>query len=289
MQATRSPRKKRRAWRAGRPLNTLIVIAVALALLLLLARLGLTIEPSPFPAYPGTEMATTTVPLPPDLPAPVERFYRLLYGDSVPVVESAVISGRATMRFRGVTFPARFRFSHEAGRNYRHYIEATLFGVPILKVDESYLEGHSRLELPFGVSEGEAKVNQAANLGLWAEALWFPAIYLTDPRVRWEPVDEVTALLVVPFAEAEERFVVRFDPDSGLVRLLESMRYKEAASGARTLWLNEVLEWGSVDGHTVPLGASLTWFDEGSPWAILSSDEVAVNIEVEGYLRARGP
>jgi hypothetical protein len=28
------------------------------------------------------------------------------------------------MRVGGLSFPGRFRFTHEAGRNYRHYIEA---------------------------------------------------------------------------------------------------------------------------------------------------------------------
>ena len=39
----------------------------------------------------------------------------------------------------GIAFPARFRFIHEAGRGYRHYIEATVFGLPLMKVNERYL------------------------------------------------------------------------------------------------------------------------------------------------------
>ena len=111
-----------------------------------------------------------------------------------------MISGQGRLRVMGITFPARFRFTHIAGKNYRHYIETTFFGLPVMKVNEHYLDGRSRLELPFGVSEGP-KVDQGANLALWTEAVWMPAVWVTDPRVRWEAVDEYSAVLVVPFAE----------------------------------------------------------------------------------------
>jgi hypothetical protein len=63
-----------------------------------------------------------TIPLPGNSPAPVERFYRQLYGQQAPVITSAVLSGRAIMRIGGITFPTRFRFTHNAGQGYRHYV-----------------------------------------------------------------------------------------------------------------------------------------------------------------------
>ena len=41
----------------------------------------------------------------------------------------------------GTSFHTRLRFTHTAGQDYRHYIEATIFGYPLIKVNESYLDG----------------------------------------------------------------------------------------------------------------------------------------------------
>lgn len=269
-------------------MNILVILFILLIALLVFAWLGLRIKPSPFKAFPRQPSKLAMTPLPADLPAPVERFYRQVYGENVPVIESAVVSGRLKLRVNGIPFQGRFRFTHDAGKSYRHYIEATFFGLPLMKVNEHFLEGKGRLELPFGVSEG-AKVDQAGNLGMWGESIWFPALLVTDTRVRWEPIDGHTALLVIPFDRDEQRFVVRFDPETGMPHLLEAMRYKGEEADAKTLWINEALQWHTISGYMIPSVGAITWFDEGRPWAVFTVEELVYNVDVSEYIRARGP
>jgi hypothetical protein len=250
---------------------------------------GLRIQPQPFPVYPQPTAELTTIPLPDDLPAPVARYYRAAIGEQVPVIETAVITARGTVRFAGITFPARLRFTHDAGQGYRHYIEATLFGYPLMKVNETYLDGQARMALPVGVIENEPKIDMAANLGLWGESIWLPSIFATNPRVRWEPVDEVTAHLVVPFGDSEDTFTVIFDPATGLISSMETLRYREAADEEKIAWRLEMLSWAEFHGILIPSSSAATWADEATPWLIIEVEDIAYNVDVTSYIRSVGP
>jgi hypothetical protein len=132
-------------------MKTLTIILCIFAALLFLSWLGLQVKPKSFMPYAeNTPDILKTIPLPEGLPVPVDRFYKTIYGDDVPVIDTVVIKGRATISPFGMKMPARFLFVHNAGRDYRHYIEATWFGIPIMKVNESYVDGNSYFELPFG-------------------------------------------------------------------------------------------------------------------------------------------
>ena len=94
-------------------------------------------------------------------------------------------------------------------------------------------------------------------------------------------MDDETALLVVPFGDEEQTFVARFDPETGLLRLLESMRYKDSKSTAKTLWLNESSNWSTVNGYDIPATGAVTWFDMGKPWAEFTVEEVVYNVDIQ--------
>ena len=254
---------------------SLTILGILLALLFV-GWLGLQIKPKPFPSYPEQPPVLDTIPLPEGLPVPVERFYRTVYGEEIPVIQTVVINGRA-------------QISHNAGKDYRHYIEATWFGLPILKVNEGYVDQRSFFESPMGNIYNDASTNQAANLAVWAEAVWFPSIWVRDERVRWEPVDEETALLFVPFGEREENFVVRFDPETGLLDTMEAMRYREAGPQAKKiLWITKAFQGKAFDGIYLSTAGSATWFDQGKPWAVFTLEEVKYNVDVSEYIRQRG-
>jgi len=269
-------------------MRIILIIGFVLVGIILLAWFGLQIQPRSFQPYAQRTPALKTVSLPSGLPAPVERFFKTVYGDRIPVIETAVIKGRATMNV-GVKMPARFIFVHNAGKDYRHYFEATWFGLPIMKVNERYLDGKSLFELPFATYDNDASTSQGANLAVWAEAAWFPAIWITDPRVRWEAVDDHTALMFVPFGDKEENFVLRFNPETGLPDSMEAMRYRDAgAQTKKILWITREMPGPTIPGTPLSAVGSATWLDQGRPWAVFRLEDVVYNVDVSEYIRQKG-
>ena len=277
--------------------NVLLIIAGIVIAVGLLGWLGLQIQPQSFPlyltndpSYPAIAPPLETISLPIGLPAPVERFYRTVYGEEVPVIETAVIQGRGIMKpYLNIPIPARFVFVHTAGKDYRHYFEATWFGIPLLKVNEGYIDEESFFESPMGSYYDEQNANQGANLALWAEANWFPAVWLTDGRVHWEPMDEHTALLNVPFGDRKETFIVRFNPRTNLIELMEAMRYRDLGQGQpKILWIIRNEPGQPVPGTTIPSASSVMWLDQGKPWAYFNLEDLIYNVDVSTYIRQRG-
>ena len=264
------------AWR-GAVLSGLILLGLILAQ-------GLRVQPEPLAAFPQETAVSTTVPVPADLPAPVARFYEVIAGDELPLVETAVVTGHGTLRFQGITFPTRVRMAHNVGQEYRQFFQATYFGFPFMAADEWIIDGHAVLNTPVGRVENDPDIDSASNLALWAFGLNAPSIFLSDPRVRWEPIDENTARLVVPSGAGEDRFTVTFDPATGLVATMDALRYVDAEQGKKP-WRSVPGEWREIAGMLVPTRLEVIWLHEGTPWLTADIEDIAFNVPVDTYLQ----
>lgn len=51
---------------------------------------------------------------------------------------------------------------------------------------------------------------------------------------------------------------------------------------------NEPLGWQTFHGVKIPSPASVTWLDEGTASSVWTIEDVAYNVDVAEYIRARG-
>jgi hypothetical protein len=93
----------------------------------------------------------------------------------------------------------------------------------------------------------------------------------------------------VPFEDHSENYVVRFDPQTGLINTMEAMRYRDPGEGKnKLLWITRNEQGNPIPGTEISAVASATWLDQGKPWATFMLEEMECNVDVIEYVRARG-
>ena len=251
---------------------------------------GLHVPSRPLPKFAqGGSGQRGTLPVPADVPEPVARYYRATFGDRVPEIESAVITAHGYVRLGGIPLPARFRFTHLARHGYRHYIEAIWFGLPVLRVNEWFLDGRARLDLPVGRVSNDPSTDSAANLALWLETVcWLPAVLATDPRVSWTDANDQQAVLVVPASSGADRITMTFDGQSGLVARMDTLRFKSPRDNTRIPYRGVNLAWRRLEGMQVASEVVVQWMDAKKPAFKFIVDDIVYNAGVAAYIRAAG-
>lgn len=86
----------------------------------------------------------------------------------------------------------------------------------------------------------------------------------------------------------EDAFTVFFNPATGLIDRMEAMRWREVEDPETVAWQAQALEWGEVNGWTIPTLFAAQWMDESSPWQVARIEDVVWNVDVSDYIRAEG-
>ncbi len=262
-------------------LKIVVSIVGGLAALAAIGWLGLQIPSKLVVPMTGKSQTLGGVDIPENLPAPVLRYLHVALGDQPQRLESAVFWGRAQANF-GVWVPMRFQLYHRVGYDFRRAMQITWFGFPVLKALDQYVDGHGMTGL-VGKAESGAGIDQGSNMILFAEAPLYPSIFVTDPRIRWEAIDDTSAQLFFPFGDEEDSITIYFDPQTALITKMTALRYF-GANGEKEPWRVEFLSWQVVDGMTIPLRSAITWEKQGKPWSYWDITDVTWNVDLSTVL-----
>jgi hypothetical protein len=262
-------------------LKITLTIIGSLTAIAAIAWLGLQIPSRIIAPATGKSQTLGGVRIPDKLPAPVRRYLQVALGDHARRIESAVFWGRAQANF-GVWMPMRFQLYHRVGYDFRREMQITWFGFPVLKALDQYVNGQGMTGLVGKADTGE-RVDQGSNMILFAEAPLYPAIFVTDPRIRWVAIDETSAQMFFPFGAEEDAMTVYFDPQTALITKMTALRYF-GANGEKEPWRVDFLTWQQVDGMTIPERSAITWEKQGKPWSYWDITGVAWNVDLTTVL-----
>jgi hypothetical protein len=219
-----------------------------------------------------------------NLPAPVARYRALVRDEGPRTVETVAIETTAWMRRSGMPpIPLEIRMAHRLGHEFVHDIRIGRGRMSFRFGLDAYVAGHGLMKVGPSVQTG-TNFDQGALIALWGEALGFPAAWETRTDIRWEPVDEDTARLIVRGPEGEIPITVGFDPDTGCPAYCTADRYK--AKGPKVGWTGRFSDWRRFDsGVLAPGHFEVQWADEPYPWIDIRTASVSINAAVDNALR----
>ena len=264
-------------------MHTFVIVLLVLIGLTGLFTLGFMIAPRPFRSHPAPAQPGAPRPFQPGLPPPVEKHFLETLTAQPQEITTAVVWGRGRAHIRGIWVPLRFKAWYREGEAFSRRFEVTWFQKPVLRGQDSYLEGKGTFEIgDRPVSGPQTDLGQL--LELWVGMLWMPMVFVHNPRVVWEAVDDHSARLIVPFGNAGEPLTAHFDPITGRMTDITATRYSEESATEREPWRVDLLAWKTMNGLLIPWQVDIAWDESGAPRVYWNVDGIVYNVNVADQL-----
>jgi len=246
-------------------LQLVIIAVIAMIAVPLVYWVGFRFRPRPIapelePTDPLKQQA-----LDENLPAPLKRFFLMVYGEKapLPVMVTAWGSGRIVVRNMGRLGPlwAPFRWSVYLvpGKEFVMRTTITWFGRRMLQGGDELRKGHGRFVMNKDELENE-NIDNSEWVMMWLYTLMTaPTALINNPKITLEEVEENSVKVGVPYKGAEFwYFTLNFDTDSGELRTIHT--YRPASRDGRKIAYQLSLD----DYHPVGIGTLAGMI--GSSW-----------------------
>ncbi len=205
-----------------------------------------------------------------DLPAPVQRFFRAALTDGQPAVAAARLrhrgtfnTGEAAERWKPFTCDQAV-VARRPGFDWDARI-ALAPGVHV-RVHDAYVAGEGLLQasllglFPLVEVRGTGEAAAAELMRFLAEAAWYPTALLPGQGVRWDAVDDRSAVATLGDGSVCATLLFRFD-EAHLVESVHAQARGRMVKGAfvPTPWQGRFWNHAERDGMRVPLDGEVAW------------------------------
>jgi hypothetical protein len=212
----------------------------------------------------------------PDLPDPVQRYFRTVLTDGQPMIAGVSVTHAGTFNMGEVTDRWK-RFTSEQmivaqrpGFDWNGRI-ALMPGLTV-HVHDAFVAGagvlHASLFGLFNLADvrGTGDVAEGELMRFLAEAAWYPTALLPSQGVRWEAVDDRSARATLTDGSLSVAMLFAF-AESGLIATVRAEARGRMVSGKviGTPWEGRFWNYAERDGMRVPLVGEVAWLLADGP------------------------
>ena len=204
------------------------------------------------------------------LPAPVQRYFRTVLKDGMPMVSAVSVEHTGTFnmsetgeQWKPFTSTQRV-VTQRPGFDWEGHIKM-IPGLTV-RVHDAYIVGQGILHATlFGLVSivnlrGTPDVAQGELMRFFAEAAWYPTALLPSQGVRWEAVNNTSAKAKLEDGEITVVMLFRFNED-GLIESGRAEARGRTVAGAviPTPWEGRWSHYELRDGMLIPLEGEVAW------------------------------
>jgi len=204
------------------------------------------------------------------LPAPVQRYFRVVLKDGQPIIAAVIVelAGTFNLSAAGEQWKPFISRQRVVTRRPGFLWDAQMSMLPgvVVRVVDSYIAGEGRLHAAvlglFTVAgvQGGGEIARGEFMRFFAEMAWYPTALLPSQGVRWEALDDHSANAIVEDGPLTLSLLFRFN-DAGLID-----SFRAEARGAMIGKEMVMLPWEGCwsdyrkrEGMTVPFAGEVAW------------------------------
>lgn len=204
------------------------------------------------------------------LPPPVAKYFRLALKDGQPIMDSARITSAGKFNLNGKENGwSGFKATQHYRTNPPGFVwDATIGMAPLINVwvRDAYVRGEGSIQakvlsvVSVADEHDKPELNAGSLMRYLAEAVWFPTALLPSQGVRWQAIDQNTALATLSDNETTVSLEFRFNEAGEVSGVFSPSRFRDVKGKYEpAAWAGEFWNYEERHGMRIPVEGKVEW------------------------------
>ncbi len=232
------------------------------------------------------------------VPELVLKHYESIFENSkIPMNATAVVQGTAKYKISNLWMPVKYTTWYQPREGFLRELTFYWYGQRILKGIDFWHKGVGAIQVNGVMRFGETgeHVTESQWVSYWAESFLTGTLDLTDPRLKWENVNDHSLALYFPKMDQTETqpkkqkeiysLLLVFSKDTYRLESIQTERYRGQKEKKRTTWIMTVTKWERNSNMWLP-EYSVKWIDQKKPWCNYRITKIDYNVDKSLFKKA---